>query len=253
MLPKRIIGVITVLSQNAVQSIGYKRYLPLGKPEVLAENLERWAVDEIFLQCIDRSILGLGPDFDTLKKVSSMAPSTPLTYSGGIRNCRDAVEIIAGGAERICVEKVLDADFAEVREISSIIGSQALIASIPIFVTNSSFRVFNYFTGLEKEKSISNYLAEISSLASEILITDVDNEGKIGSSFNEKIVEQKFFDDYGLILFGGINNSEKIEHLLLLENVKAVAIGNYLNYRESSVFEFRKSVNSKNLRKHESM
>ena len=40
MLKKRLIGVITVLNGWAVQSFGYKNYLPLGRPEVLAKNLE---------------------------------------------------------------------------------------------------------------------------------------------------------------------------------------------------------------------
>jgi cyclase len=51
---KRLVGVITVKDGWAVQSIGYRRHLPMGRPEVVAENLDRWGVDEILLQCIDR-------------------------------------------------------------------------------------------------------------------------------------------------------------------------------------------------------
>ena len=32
-----------------MQSFGYRRYLPLGRPEVLVENLDRWGADEIVL------------------------------------------------------------------------------------------------------------------------------------------------------------------------------------------------------------
>ena len=56
MLKKRLIGVITVKDDWAVQSIGYKSYLPLGKPKIIAENLDRWGVDEIICLSIDRSI-----------------------------------------------------------------------------------------------------------------------------------------------------------------------------------------------------
>lgn len=55
MLKKRLVGVITVRRGWAVQSFGYRRWLPLGKAEVLAQNLDRWGVDEIFVQAIDRS------------------------------------------------------------------------------------------------------------------------------------------------------------------------------------------------------
>ena len=60
MLRKRLIAVVTVLDGLAVQSFGYQRYLPLGKPECLVENLDRWGVDEIFVQVIDRSARNLG-------------------------------------------------------------------------------------------------------------------------------------------------------------------------------------------------
>ena len=35
MIKKRLIGVITVRQGWAVQSFGYQRHLPLGRPEVL--------------------------------------------------------------------------------------------------------------------------------------------------------------------------------------------------------------------------
>ena len=53
MLKKRIIGVVNVKDNIAVQSFGFNRYLPLGKPECLIENLDRWGADEIILNIID--------------------------------------------------------------------------------------------------------------------------------------------------------------------------------------------------------
>lgn len=72
MLKKRLIGVVTVKHGWAVQSFGYRRHLPLGRPEVLVQNLDRWGADEILVQCIDRSASGLGPDLDVLGKISKL-------------------------------------------------------------------------------------------------------------------------------------------------------------------------------------
>ena len=52
--------------------------MPLGKPEILAENLDRWGADEIIIQCIDRSSQKLGPDFDTLALIGKQGISTPI-------------------------------------------------------------------------------------------------------------------------------------------------------------------------------
>ena len=43
----RLIGAVIVRGGIAVQSIGYKKWLPLGKPECLVQNLDRWGADEI--------------------------------------------------------------------------------------------------------------------------------------------------------------------------------------------------------------
>ena len=53
MLKKRLIGVITVKDNKAVQSISYKNYLPIGSPKLVAENLDRWGADEIICLSID--------------------------------------------------------------------------------------------------------------------------------------------------------------------------------------------------------
>ena len=58
---KRLIGIITVLNGWAVQSFGYKKYLPIGRPHIIAENLDRWGADEIIILSIDRSRHSLGP------------------------------------------------------------------------------------------------------------------------------------------------------------------------------------------------
>src|SRR3989338_7969798 len=104
MLKKRLIGVVTVKSGWAVQSVGYQRYLPLGRPEWLVENLDRWGADEILLQCIDRSTADAGPDFELLDKVARLGLSTPLIYSGGIRSRDEGVAVIQRGADRIAVD-----------------------------------------------------------------------------------------------------------------------------------------------------
>ena len=66
---KRLVGVITIHNDWAVQSIGYQQYLPLGRPEI-TENYDRWQLDEIMIIDIDRSKRGLGPNFEIVKKIA---------------------------------------------------------------------------------------------------------------------------------------------------------------------------------------
>ena len=131
MLKKRLIGVITVKSGWAVQSFGYRRYLPMGRPEILAENLDRWGADEIIVQCIDRTKEQSGPDLQLVDRIARMGLSTPLIYTGGIRNEEDATRVIQTGADRIGIDALLHDAPAEVERLSHRLGAQALIAALP--------------------------------------------------------------------------------------------------------------------------
>ena len=88
----------------AVQALNYSRYLPLGKPEFLVENLDRWGIDEIILSCIDRTRSNLGPDYNLLNRISKMKITTPLVYGGGIQSVEHASRVISLGADRIFID-----------------------------------------------------------------------------------------------------------------------------------------------------
>ena len=93
-LKKRIIGVVNVKDGIAVQSFGFNKYLPLGKPECFVENLDRWGADEILLNVMDLSSKGLGPNLALLEKVANLGIETPLIYSGGISSVKDGKDVI---------------------------------------------------------------------------------------------------------------------------------------------------------------
>ena len=242
MLKKRLIGVITIKNGLAVQSFGFSRFLPLGKPQIIAENLDRWGVDEIIIQSIDRSLNNSGPDLNLIKKIASIPLSTPIAYAGGIKKKEDALNVIEAGAERIVVDSQLHSSSNSLKKISEYIGAQALIICLPCILENSKLKIFNY---LKKESvEFSDRIMDIisSNIVSEILVIDKSNEGNKGA-FNSKIFEMfpKIKND--LILFGGLSDSEFSKKLISKENVSALAIGNSLNYSEHSVQNFKKNLN----------
>ena len=65
----RILGVVTLKDDWAVQSFGFNKYLPLGKADIVIENLSKWGADEILVNCIDRSKNSEGPNINILKNI----------------------------------------------------------------------------------------------------------------------------------------------------------------------------------------
>ena len=244
---KRLIGVITVLNGHAVQSIGYKSFLPLGKPKYQAENLDKWNIDEIYVNCIDRTRNNLGPDLELLKGISRMGISTPIIYSGGITTKEDASQAIRFGADRICIDHAIYKGKESLREISEAIGKQAIILNSPVIYKNNTLYHYDYIRNHEESFTKWSDLYLDSDLYSELMIIDVFNEGS-KNSFNESLLHKISLNINSLILFGGITNYDQVNRLLKTDRVKAIAIGNSLAYTENSAQNIKSQSGNKMLR-----
>jgi len=240
MLNKRLIGVVTVKNSWAVQSFGYNRYLPLGKPEVLVQNLDRWGADEILLQCIDRSHSAIGPDFELLKKVSDLGITTPLIYSGGIRDREDALKVVSFGSDRVMIDALIKDSPAKVEEMARVLGVQAIIANLPIRNSPEGLLLLDYRNGQEMP------LAEMAKLLplewiSELMLTDWRHEGQF-EAFSMQLLAAGDLLQKPLICFGGISTTYQIRSLLANDPVVAIGVGNFLNYREHAIQDLKKDL-----------
>jgi cyclase len=240
MLNKRLIGVVTVKNSWAVQSFGYNRYLPLGKPEVLVQNLDRWGADEILLQCIDRSHSAIGPDFELLKKVSDLGITTPLIYSGGIRDREDALKVVSFGSDRVMIDALIKDSPAKVEEMARVLGVQAIIANLPIRNSPAGLLLLDYRNGQEMP------LAEMAKLLplewiSELMLTDWRHEGQF-EAFSMQLLAAGDLLQKPLICFGGISTTYQIRSLLANDPIVAIGVGNFLNYREHAIQDLKKDL-----------
>jgi len=239
LLKKRIVGIITVKNGLAIQSFGYDRYLPMGKPEVLAENLDRWGVDEIVLQCIDRSANNLGPDYDTLSKVSKKGLGTPVIYSGGVQSAEEGMQVIQSGADRIALDSILHDAPSRVIELTRRLGAQALIGSLPVSCVEGELFWYDYRS--KEHKSFSDELMVLLSqkAISEVMLIDWEREGH-KEGFQLDLIRKFPLLDVPIIAFGGLSSPAKVSDVLSIPSVSAAAIGNFLSYKEHAVAAYKK-------------
>ena len=240
MLNKRLIGVVTVKNGWAVQSFGYRRYLPLGKPEVLVHNLDRWGADEILLQCTDRSHPSVGPDFELLRKVSDLGISTPLIYSGGIRSREDALKVVSFGADRVMIDALLKDAPADVEAVARVLGIQAVIANLPTQNTPEGMLLLDYRSGHEMPFAEAVKLFPLDWI-SEVMLTDWCHEGH-SEAFSMSLLAASDLLRKPLICFGGISTPDQIRALLANDSVVAIGVGNSLNYKEHAIQALKKDL-----------
>jgi imidazole glycerol-phosphate synthase subunit HisF len=241
MLKKRLVGVVTIKNGWAVQSFGYQRYLPLGKPLCVIENLDRWGVDEILVQVIDRSTGDQGPDFDLLERIGKHGLETPLIYGGGIRTEADGVRLVQMGADRLLIDTLLHRNLPAVDALSKRLGAQALIASLPMSWGDGQLAWHDYRANCDKPVTgeLEQFLQ--SGALSETLLVDWKGEGQVGG-FTNALVEKFPVKNMPLIAFGGLSDVSQMKELMQKSNVVAVAVGNFLNYREHAVQEYKSAL-----------
>ena len=249
MLNKRLIGVVTVKDGWAVQSFGFRSYLPLGKPEVLVENLDRWGSDEILVQVIDRSFNSSGPDFDLIDRIAKIGVSSPIIYGGGIRDENDAVDVIKKGADRVLLNNMLFANPNLVRKVADKLGAQAVIGSLPLSSTRGSLKHYNYVSrkSCDLSREIKSLITD--NVISELLITDWVNEGSL-AGFNIELAKSQELRSSNLILFGGLGSPQIGKEVIGFSNVSAIAVGNSFTYKEHAIQKYNTLLNSDFLRRH---
>ena len=246
MLKKRLIGVVTVKNGWAVQSFGYSRYLPLGKPEVLVQNLDRWGADEILVQCIDRSSNGLGPDRDVLARIGKLCISTPLIYAGGIRDRDDAVNAVSLGADRIMVDSMMLDAPQSLEGVARDLGTQAVIAHLPARVTSDGLIALDYRD--RSEQPLDKWLEKLPiEWISELMVSDWQHEGS-SNSFDERLMGIERQVDKPLLFFGGISEVALIQRILAHPQAVAVGVGNFLSYREHAMQSLKKQLSTSAVR-----
>jgi cyclase len=246
MLKKRLMGAVVVKNNIAVQSFGYRKYLPLGKVEHLVENLDRWGVDEILVSVIDRSISQVGPDFELVNSLAKLNLSTPLVYAGGIQTVNEAVDIIKYGADRVCVDSLLHEQTDIVAEISHAIGQQAVIGALPVFYDGRVVRWTDYRSGDDAELN-AKVMQRLSEIVSELMVIDWKNQGH-RNSFDENIIRYLPEVNCSCILTGGLSEPEQIKQYTDIDRVSAIAVGNSLNYQENKVQVLKESAATEQLR-----
>jgi cyclase len=86
-----------------------------------------------------------------------------------------------------------------------------------------------------------------SGVISEVLIADWQHEGMPGG-FEQKLVEEFPLKDVPIIAFGGLSEQEQMRGLLQSPRVAAVAVGNFLSYREHAIQNYKEALTGMPLR-----
>ncbi|MCU0421856.1 MAG: HisA/HisF-related TIM barrel protein [Bacteroidia bacterium] len=235
MLKKRIIATIPVIGNTAVQSIGFKKYLPLGKPDIAIEFLNQWGVDEIVVLQIDAR---KHEHQISAKQIQQLASKcfVPLTYGGGVKTIDDVHLIIHNGADKVSLNQPVLHQPEFITEIAYQYGNQCIVASIDIIKIDNSWKVFDYVTQKVHPIDFIPLIQQtINAGAGELLINAVHKDGKYTGYDIELMQKISELATIPVLAAGGAKHPEHMLELLKNTKVSAAVAGNYFHFYEHSV------------------
>jgi cyclase len=236
MLKKRIIANLIINNGQVVQSIGFKKYLPIGKPEISVEFLNKWGIDEIIISDITATKYNTEINFQTYKNIS-LKSNVPLTIGGGIKTIDQIRKLLSYGADKIFINSyaLLNPDF--ILNAAHIFGNQCIIVAIDVYKDeDGKYKIYNYLKKDFYKIDLFNWIDQLVSLgAGEILINYVNNDGKY-NGFDVRLAEIISNQvNVPIIICGGAGTPSHFYEVLSKTNVAAAAAGNYFHFTENSV------------------
>lgn len=233
MLKKRLIAVLVVKNGLVVQSIGFRKYLPIGKPDIAVDFLNSWGIDEIVVLDIDASVQKRGPDFAMIEQLSRKN-FTPLSIGGGISSVAEMKKVIHFGAEKIVINKAALQNPELISQAVDILGRQSVIVSVDVKKLGNKYFVFSDSGSRKTSLEVTKWVRKIEELgAGEIFLNSIDRDGtKMGYDLALiKLVSRSV--TIPVIVCGGAGQPKHF--VQAFENgVVAVAAGNFFHFTEHS-------------------
>ena len=248
MVKDRIIALVLLKGDLVVQSVGFEKYLPVGRLEIVLEYLESWDVDEVIILDIEASQNNRTINFDLIKNASKKI-FIPLTVGGGLSSSKNIERAIHSGADKVVINTAIFNEKDFIRRAVFNFGSQCIVAAADVRLVGNDYYVFSN-SGQSRMLLLCEWIDKVNDYdVGEVFLNSIDRDGmKCGYDIDLiKFVKNKIKKP--IIAAGGAGNPLHVKQLLTQVS-SAAAIGNILYHSEhpTSVVKAYLKNNNQNVR-----
>lgn len=234
MLKVRLIPTIILKGEMLVQSVGFKKFLPIGKVDAAIEFFTNWDVDEIIISDIDATRENRGPLLKVIERAAKNC-FVPLTVGGGVRALQDVKDLLNAGADKVCVNTAAFEKPDFVSDIARIYGNQFVTVSVDTKKVNGVDKSFVRNATVDTGLTAVDFAKRAVELgAGEIMLHSVDRDGSKQGYDLELLKQVRKVVDVPIIASGGVGSFKHMADGVNLGQASAVAAGNIFQYTELS-------------------
>ncbi len=178
MNPLRIIARIDLKNEDVVKGFQLEGWKKVGVPLEFAEKYYKCGADELMFIDTVASLFSR----EKILRILNQATKNifiPITIGGGIKNLKDAKEILNNGADKIAVNTAFVKNPNLIRQFVETFGSQSVLLSVQAKKkTDKEWEVFMESGRENSKKNVFDWIKLCEKLGvGEILVTSIDNEG----------------------------------------------------------------------------
>ncbi len=246
MLKVRIIPTLLWKNHSLVKSKKFDEWRKVGHlvPSVKVYNSRN--VDEIiFLNISDLGDNQI-PDYSLVDEVASHC-FVPLTIGGNIKNLYDVQKIIERGADKICINSILESNIKIINDISKNFGSQAVVVSIDFRKVEDEYKIF--FKGGKKKSNINifDHVKKVEDLgAGELILNSIDNDGMMNGYELEILGQISKFCKLPIIISGGAGDYSHMKDAIEY-GASAVSAASIFHFTEKTPEEAKNYLKKNNI------
>ena len=235
MLKKRLVACVLMRDGLIVQSIGFERYLPIGRPRFPIEFVARWDVDEIVFLDMSATAQGRGPDTEVIDLIARYC-FVPLTFGGGIRTKEDIRSVIRAGADKVSLNSIAIEDPTFVTRAADTFGSQCVVVSIDAKLeADGSHQVYARSGTVAIGRSPADWAREVAALgAGEVFLNSIDRDGSRRGYDVRLIADVTAAVDIPVVACGGVGRHAHFAKAITDGGASGAAAGNIFHHTEHS-------------------
>lgn len=231
MLKQRIIASLIIKNGIVVQSIGFKKYLPIGSLGICVENLNRWGVDEIIILDIDASKENRTIESKLIQEATKIS-FVPISVGGGLKTIKEIELMLKSGADKVVLNQAFIKEPTLIKKASKVFGSQCIVVSLDSY-DNKCYDYLERDILKEDIQIVAQKAQELG--AGEILVNFVQRDGMKKGLDIDSIAKLVDAINIPLIAQGGVGHAKHIQEALDIPNLCAVGVGNFFHFSEHAV------------------
>lgn len=220
----RVVPVLLLQDGLLVKTTRFKKPVYVGDPINAVRIFNEKEVDELVVLDMDPA-RGRGPiRRDLLQEIASEA-FMPVAYGGGISTQADGRALIEMGIEKVVLNSIQATRPELVSDLASVLGSQAVVASIDFKRGRRGTEAFTHGGGKRTKRSALEVARDVVARgAGEVFLTSIDRDGTMEGYDLAAIREVAAGVDVPVLVCGGAGSLDDMREALAA-GASAVAAG----------------------------